>query len=118
MSIAGVSSEANMKPVFVGMYTEEDLGAKRKQLEDTITNYQPQDPPCKYNPSTGRVRCDPDCASNFIDGAECPDEKYREAQRELSRLDTRSLLALFFSDARLAALNCFLNREGLVYSPL
>ncbi|PKX89302.1 uncharacterized protein P174DRAFT_435409 [Aspergillus novofumigatus IBT 16806] len=104
VSIAGLRSEGNMQPVFVGMYTEEDLGAERRQLEEVITNYQPQDYPCKYNLST--------------DDAECPEEKYHEAQRRLSLLDTRSLLTLFFSDARLAALNGLLNREGLVYSHL
>ncbi|GIC86081.1 uncharacterized protein Aud_002443, partial [Aspergillus udagawae] len=53
-----------------------------------------------------------------MEDEECPKQKYYDVQRELSRLDTRPLLTLFFSDARLAALNGFLNREGLMYSHL
>jgi hypothetical protein len=107
-----------MKPVYIGMYTTEDLDAERRRLEEIITSYRPQEPPCQYNLSTGRVDCFLHCVSYIIDDAECPEQEYYDAQRELSRLDTRSLLTLSFSDARLAALNGFLNRAGLVYSHL
>lgn len=119
ISIAGLISKDNAKPIYVGMYTVEDLDAERRQLEETITNYQPQEPPCKYNLSTGRVDCFLDtCVSYIIDGEECPEEMYHAAQRGLMRLHTRPLLTQLFSDPRLAALSRFLNREGIVYSHL
>jgi hypothetical protein len=119
MSIAGLKSGGKIKPIYTGMYTTEDLDGERRRLEEIITNYRPQEPPCQYNLSTGRVDCFLDnCVSYIIDDAECPEQKYHNAQRELSRLHTRSLLTMFFSDPRLAALNGFLNREGLVYSHL
>ncbi|GIJ86674.1 hypothetical protein Asppvi_005566 [Aspergillus pseudoviridinutans] len=108
-----------MKPkIYMGTYTTEDLAGERRRLEEVITNYRPQEPPCQYNLSTGRVNCLDTCVSHVIEYEECPEKKYHKALRELSRLDARSLLTLFFSDADLAALNGFLNREGLVYSHL
>jgi hypothetical protein len=119
MSIAGLKPGGKMKPIYMGMHRTEDLDGQRRLFEKIITKYRSLDPLCEYNPSTGRVvRFEGDCLSDKMEDEECPKQKYYDVQRELSRLDTRPLLTLFFSDARLAALNGFLNREGLVYSHL
>ncbi len=119
ISIAGSKPEINNQSTnnieYVGMHKSEDHLTKRKNLEQIIENYQPQDFPCPYNPSTGTVDCLDNCISRIIDEyGECPEKTLYRSQRGLVQLDIRKLLTQLFFHAELAALNCLLNKEGLI----
>lgn len=119
ISIAGRKQEINNRSTsnieYVGIHKSEDYLSKRKTLEQIIENYRPQDFPCPYNPSTGTVDCLGNCISRIIDEyGECPEETLYRSQRELVQLNIRKLLTQLFFHAELAALNCLLNKEGLI----
>lgn len=93
ISIAGRKPEMNNRSTsnieYIGIHTSEDYLTKRKNLEQIIENYRPQDFPCPYNPSTGTVDCLGNCISRIIDEyRECPEETLYKSQRELVQLDT------------------------------
>ncbi|OGM39139.1 hypothetical protein ABOM_012250 [Aspergillus bombycis] len=64
ISIAGKDQRGITNPIlrnrYVGMFTKENIRAQKKELEQTIHDYQPQEYPCSYNPSTGETASDPD----------------------------------------------------------
>ncbi|PMD37950.1 hypothetical protein L207DRAFT_431552 [Hyaloscypha variabilis F] len=99
---------------FVGTYTTEDLAAEKGRLEQTIASYDPQEFPCPYNPSTGRVNCFSSCISYQLDGITCPEQTLYQARRELSRLNMRPFLTLAFSDPGVATVNGLLEGEGVI----
>jgi hypothetical protein len=116
IAIAGLISKEK-KPIYVGMYTSEDLDARRRQLEEIITNCQGQCSRCEYDPPTGSVKCCLDtCVSHNYEGEQCLVRKFYAVHRDVLRLDKRPLFTQFFSDPLLADLNGFLNREGLLNS--
>ncbi|PYH99225.1 hypothetical protein BO71DRAFT_314382, partial [Aspergillus ellipticus CBS 707.79] len=86
---------------YIGMYTERDVPAERKLLQQTIDNYVPISD-CFYDRRTGTV--------------ECGYETYITARRNILHLNTLHLMKHAFSNPDLAVLNDFLKKENLLYS--
>jgi hypothetical protein len=99
------------------LYRDTEPARKRSKLEDKIANYEPQDFPCPYNPSTGTVDCFiNNCISCMADDIECPERCFYESQRQILHLKRRPLLTQAFSNGNVAKANNLLRKERLVYS--
>jgi hypothetical protein len=110
---------------YIGIYTERDIVVERKELQHTMDNCHLPNWDCSYNRYTGIVDCGDacscfDCLVNFgytsdLDEAEqCPVETLRSARRNLSLLNTVTLMRHVFSNPVLATSNGFLEKESLV----
>jgi hypothetical protein len=77
--IAGRESKGKQqtkhKGRFVSTYTTKDLAAEKRRLKQIIANYDPQESPCQYNPSTGQMDCFSSCISYILDGMVCLEQK-------------------------------------------
>jgi hypothetical protein len=80
-------------------------------MEKIIADYVPQESPCPYYPSTGRVECDRDCVSYNFDDEECPELELYTAKKGLLRLKMRQFLALGFAVPSFAGANDFLDQD-------
>ncbi|RMZ46441.1 hypothetical protein CA14_008224 [Aspergillus flavus] len=113
VSLGGEISEVQ----YLGLYREAEPANKRSELEDNIAHYEPQDFPCQYNPSTGKVNCSRNyCVSCIADDIECPENRLYESQRQLLHLIRRPLLTQAFSNENVANGNSLLKNEKLLYS--
>lgn len=92
------------------------MARKIGQWERAVDNYEPQEFPCAYNPSTGSTNCFVDCVSYQSDFADCPEQELYHAQRQLLRSRMQPFLKLTFSNPTLAAGNDLLKDNGLVNS--
>jgi hypothetical protein len=96
------------------------VAAEKLRLGEIIANrplpFQHPFDHCRYNPTTGEVDCSVSCASELLGKEECPEMKFRQAERRLSYLQMRPFLTLTFSDPDLAAGNDLLDGEGIVNS--
>jgi hypothetical protein len=108
------------KGEYIGMYSEMDIPAERRKLQDILDSNLPMSD-CFYSRETGTVHCGVDCYCSvcfphIADIEECPVKTLRAARRELLVLDTLDLMRHIFSNPVLAASNDFLEKGNLVYS--
>ncbi|KAH7371169.1 hypothetical protein BKA66DRAFT_470322 [Pyrenochaeta sp. MPI-SDFR-AT-0127] len=114
ISIAGRNSGHRLKDTFIGSCVNEDLPARKKTLEQMLTDYEPKDFPCPYYPSLGSTVCFPECESWHADGFECPEARINSVERELLRLNMRRYLTLAFSTPTIATANDLLDDNLLI----
>lgn len=105
---------------YIGKYKEYNIPAERKRLQKIIDNYVSMSE-CSYNHYTGNVDCDVDCLcwecfpeQGFAD--KCEVTTLYDAKRNVSFLDTLSLMKHAFSDPLLASSNDFLKKQDLILS--
>ncbi|RFU24975.1 hypothetical protein B7463_g11362, partial [Scytalidium lignicola] len=113
ISIAGREPNGDRKPRnsdrYIGTYND-NLESEIKQQEQIIANYEEQEYPCPYNPSTGIVECNDSCISSILD-VPCPMRRYYKAERKLKELKMRPFLTLAFSNPDIGETNALLGRE-------
>ena len=81
---------------------KEDDATRRTRLEEKVAGYTPEEFPCYYDATTGKVNCFPDCDSWYGFDSECPVDTLYSARRELARMSMRRFLARAFSDPEIA----------------
>jgi hypothetical protein len=98
------------------MYQESNNEAEKTRLEGIVDSFNPSGFMCSKNTNSGIVPCDERCVS-WTDPpvTQCPEDKYWDAKRDLSRLHTRHLMKLVFTNPGLARMNDFLEQESIVY---
>jgi len=125
VSIAGLSKHDNGNPeelelhdTFRGIYSEQDLSAEEKRLQQVVQAGEPRGTCCYYDPSTGLRELDEivdDCDWIAEHQLSCPVKTYHDAKKRLSCIKSRAFFPIAFLGSRFARAHGLLGDEKLIY---